>query len=401
MFEMLNDPLFWTGLGQIILINIVLSGDNAVVIALAARSLPAKQQKQAIVWGSGAAVVMRIFLTIVAVELLRLPLLKLIGGMLLLWIAVQLMLPEDEGEGEGKAGIGFWAAMKTILVADLVMSLDNVIAVAAAAKGNLTLLIAGLAISIPLVIFGSTLLLKVMERFPIIITIGAALLGWVAGEMFITDPLVKDWVDASAAALHWAGPAAGAAAVVALGTWLAAQAMARRPALVELGERIPVPVPAAIEAPAPAPARPSLVNRILLPVDASDNAARAVEYVIAMRRLHPAPETMDIHLMNVQREVSGDVSRFVARDSLQDYHRERSEQALERPRKMLDDAGVKYSVHMLVGKPWEGISDYAGVNRCDQIVMGTRGLGTYTGAALGSVAHGVAQRSPVPVLLVK
>jgi len=397
MLEMLNDPMFWTGLGQIIIINIVLSGDNAVVIALAARSLPAKQQTQAIVWGSGVAVAMRIVLTIVAVELLRLPLLKLVGGALLLWIAVQLMLPEEEGEGAAKAGSGFWAAIKTILVADLVMSLDNVIAVAAAAKGNLTLLIMGLAISIPLVIFGSTLLLKVMERFPIIIAIGAALLGWVAGEMFITDPLVKDWVDASAAALHWVGPAAGAAAVVALGTWLAAQAMARRPALVELGERLPAPAAIA----APIPARPGLVNRILLPVDASDNAARAVEYVIAMRRHHPAPGTMDIHLMNVQREVSGDVSRFVARDSLQDFHRERSVKALERARKMLDDAGVKYSVHMLVGKPWEVISDYAGVNRCDQIVMGTRGLGTYTGAALGSVAHGVAQRSPVPVLLVK
>lgn len=397
MFEMFNDPLFWTGLGQIILINIVLSGDNAVVIALAARSLPAKQRKQAIVWGSGAAVVMRIILTIAAVELLRLPLLKLVGGALLLWIAVQLMLPEEEGEGGATAGTGLWAAMKTILVADLVMSLDNVIAVAAAAKGSLTLLIMGLAISIPLVIFGSTLLLKVMERFPIIISIGAALLGWVAGEMFITDPLVKDWVDASAAALHWAGPAAGAAVVVALGTWLAAQAMAKRPALVELGERRPVP--AAIEA--PAPARPGLVNRILLPVDASDNAARAVEHVIAMRRHHPAPETVDIHLMNVQREVSGDVSRFVAKDSVQDFHRERSMKALARARKILDDAGVKYGVHILVGKPWEVISEYAGANRCDQIVMGTRGLGSYTGGLLGSVAHGVAERSPVPVLLVK
>jgi YjbE family integral membrane protein len=396
---MFADPLFWTALGQIILINIVLSGDNAVVIALAARSLPPAQQKQAIIWGSGAAVVMRIILTIVAVELLRLPYLKIVGGLLLLWIAVQLLLPEDEGEGEGAKSVGFWSAMKTILIADLVMSLDNVIAVAAAAKGNLTLLIAGLAISIPLVIFGSTLLLKVMGRFPIIITIGAALLGWVAGEMFVTDPLVKDWVDANAAVLHWAGPGAGAAIVVAFGTWLAAQVMARRPALVDLGERIPAPAPAAAEA--PAAARPSLVNRVLLPVDASDNAARAVEYVIAMRRHHPAPETMDIHLLNVQREVSGDVSRFVAADSVQDYHRERSANALERSRKLLDAAGVKCGVHMLVGKPWEAISDYAARNRFDLVVMGTRGLGTYTGAALGSVAQGVAQRSKVPVLLVK
>ena len=396
MPDFLSDPQFWTGLGQIILINLVLSGDNAVVIALAARSLPAPQQKQAIFWGSGAAVVMRIALTVVAVELLRLPYLKIIGGLLLLWIAIQLLLPEGEGEAHGGKRVGFWSALRTILIADLVMSLDNVIAVAAAAKGSLALLVIGLAISVPLVIFGSTLLLKVMERFPIIITIGAALLGWVAGEMFVTDPAVKEWVDANTALLHWAGPGAGAVLVVAAGTLLAAQIHARRRAAA-LAERIPAPAAIA----APAAARPGLFNRLLLPVDASDNAARAVECAIAMRRHHPAPETMDIHLLNVQREVSGDVSRFVDKESVQDYHRERSEQALERARKLLDAAGVKYGVHMLVGKPWEVISDYAAATGRDLIMMGTRGLGSYTGGMLGSVAQGVAQRSPVPVLLVK
>jgi len=393
---MFGDPQFWTGLGQIILINIVLSGDNAVVIALAARSLPPQQQKQAILWGSAAAVVMRIILTIVAVELLRLPVLKIVGGLLLLWIAVQLMLPEEEGEGGAKAGVGLWAAMRTILVADLVMSLDNVIAVAAAAKGSLTLLILGLAISIPLVIFGSTLLLKVMERFPIIITVGAALLGWVAGEMFVTDPLVKAWVDASAAALHWAGPAAGTVLVLVAGTLLARRALAARAAPMEFA---PAAGPAAAEAPA-GPGR-RLFNRLLVPADASEQAARAVEYAISLWRNHPAPASMEIHVMNVQRELSGDVARFVPKESLQDYHRERSEQALSRARRMLADAGVKYAVHMLVGKPWDVISEYAAKNRFDLVVMGTRGLGTYTGAALGSVAQGVAQRSTVPVLLVK
>jgi len=216
-----DNPDFWIALAQIIGINIVLSGDNAVVIALAARSLPPRQQKQAVLWGSGAAVVMRILLTVVAVELLKLPWLKLIGALLLFWIAIKLLLPESEGEGDGKASAGMAAAVKTILIADLVMSLDNVIAVAAAAKGSLLLLIVGLGISIPLVIFGSTLLLGLMERFPVIITIGAALLGWVAGEMLITDPVAKDWIDANAAWLHYAAPAAGAALVVAVGKWLA------------------------------------------------------------------------------------------------------------------------------------------------------------------------------------
>jgi YjbE family integral membrane protein len=217
----LDSTEFWIALAQIIGINIVLSGDNAVVIALAARSLPPKQQKQAVLWGSGAAVVMRIVLTVVAVELLKLPWLKLVGAVLLFWIAVKLLLPESEGAGGGKAAAGMAAAVRTILIADLVMSLDNVIAVAAAAKGSLLLLVIGLGISIPLVIFGSTLLLGLMERFPIIITIGAALLGWVAGEMMISDPVVKGWIDASAAWLHYAGPAAGAIAVVAVGKLLA------------------------------------------------------------------------------------------------------------------------------------------------------------------------------------
>src|SRR4249920_704855 len=183
----LTDTAFWVALMQIIGVNIVLSGDNAVVIALAARSLPQKQQKAAVLWGSGAAVIMRIILTVVAVEMLKWPYLKLIGAVLLLWIAVKLLVPEDEGEGDINTSDNLMAAIKTILIADLVMSLDNVIGVAAAAKDSLLLLILGLGISIPLVVFGSTILLKLMDRFPIIITIGAGLLGWVSGEMAATD----------------------------------------------------------------------------------------------------------------------------------------------------------------------------------------------------------------------
>jgi len=171
---------------KIIGVNIILSGDNAVVIALAARSLPVKQQKQAILWGAGAAVILRIILTIFAVALLTLPWLKIVGSLLLFWIGIKLLVPED-GDDEIQASDQLLAAVKTILVADLVMSLDNVIAVAAAAGGSYLLLILGLAISIPLVVFGATLLFKLMECFPIIITIGAGLIGWVAGEMLVAD----------------------------------------------------------------------------------------------------------------------------------------------------------------------------------------------------------------------
>jgi YjbE family integral membrane protein len=209
---------FWAALGSIIWVNIILSGDNAVVIALAARSLPPHQQKQAIFWGSAAAIVMRVVLTIIAVEMLKWPYLKIIGAILLVYIGVSLMLEEDDGDGDiGKDSGGMWVAIRTILIADLVMSLDNVLAVAAAAKGDVVLLTVGLALSIPLIIFGSTLLLKVMERFPVIITAGAALLGFLAGEMLLTDPALVARVGELP---HWqvnVGGAVGAALVVAIG----------------------------------------------------------------------------------------------------------------------------------------------------------------------------------------
>ena len=209
-------PDFWIGLLKIIWINIILSGDNAVVIALAARSLPEHQQKKAIMFGSGAAVVLRIVLTVVAAKLLALSYLQIIGGLLLLWIGTQLLGGEDEDDGEGGEKSGLWVAIRTILIADLVMSLDNVIAVAAAAKGNMVLLILGLAISIPLVIFGSKLMIKLMDRFPVIVTLGAALIGWVGGETIVSDVALQSIVENN----HWMHtvfPALGAALVLAIG----------------------------------------------------------------------------------------------------------------------------------------------------------------------------------------
>ena len=226
--ELLQSTDFWIGLLKIIWINIILSGDNAVVIALAARSLPPHQQRMAVLFGSGAAVVLRILLTIVAVQLLAMPYLQIVGGLLLLWIGVQLLGDEDDGEGEAKEHGSLMAAVRTILIADLVMSLDNVIAVAAAAKGSFLLLILGLAISIPLVIFGSTLMIKLMARFPIIVVLGAALIGWVAGETIVSDFIFKDYVAANGW-IHYVAAAAGAALVIALGKLVQARA-SRQPA---------------------------------------------------------------------------------------------------------------------------------------------------------------------------
>jgi YjbE family integral membrane protein len=234
-------PLFLTALLKIIGVNIILSGDNAVVIALAARSLEGKKQKLAIFWGSGAAIIMRIVLTVFAVQLLAYPWLKLIGAVLVIYIGIKLLLPEDDDANiAGHAGL--WAAIQTILIADLVMSLDNVIAVAAAAESapaefKFVLLVLGLAISIPLIIFASTILVKLMERFPVIITLGAALLGFVAGEMAIADPVDAVWVKANAPWMSYVVPAFCGALVVGVGMMLAKQI--ERRANVAEAERAP------------------------------------------------------------------------------------------------------------------------------------------------------------------
>ena len=219
-----SDASFWLALGPIIVANILLSGDNAVVIALASRNLQPKQQKTAIFWGSAAAIILRVVLTITAVQLLGLPYLKIVGAILLLYIGVQLLADSDE-DPEMKAESNIWGAIRTILIADLVMSLDNVIAVAAAAqKGpeetRLLLLIIGLGLSIPLIIFGSTMLLKVMERFPVVITLGAGLLGLLAGGMFVEDPAIKDTIQVAMEDAHTTFEMIGVVFVVLLGTWL-------------------------------------------------------------------------------------------------------------------------------------------------------------------------------------
>ncbi|WP_374276240.1 TerC family protein [Azonexus sp.] len=211
---------FWLAVGQIILIDIVLSGDNAVVIALACRNLAVDQRKKGIFWGVAGAVSLRVVLTTCAALVMNLPWLKFAGGLLLLWIAVKLMLPEDEEGEDIEASAHLWGAVKTIVVADFVMSLDNVIAVAGAAHGSLVLLLFGLAVSIPLIVWSSQLILRWMERYPVIVLFGAALLGYVSGQMIFTDPSVLGLLPPLPA---WSGKLAGAVGavlVVAVGRWL-------------------------------------------------------------------------------------------------------------------------------------------------------------------------------------
>ncbi len=221
---------FWVAVGQIILIDILLGGDNAVVIALACRSLPPHQRTKGILWGTAGAIILRVILIAFALTLLQVPYLKLVGAALLVWIGVMLLVPEDEDEHSNiQASDKLWGAVKTVIVADLVMSVDNVIAIAGAAQGageehQLALVIFGLLVSIPIIVWGSQLVLKLMDRFPLIITLGGMLLGWIAGTMAHTDPAVVDWLPQDKV-WHYGLGVAGALLVLVVG-----KVAARKPA---------------------------------------------------------------------------------------------------------------------------------------------------------------------------
>ena len=214
-------PQFWVAALEIIVINILLSGDNAVVIALACRNLPRKQRKLGIFYGVIGAVALRIVLTFFAVQLLLLPYLQLVGAALLVWIGIKLIAEDDAGDDPAvQASDRLLSAVKTVIVADLVMSLDNVIGVAGAAKGSVLLLVFGLVVSIPLVVVGSQLIMMLIERFRWLVVAGGGLLGYIAGEIATHDAAVKPWIDAHMPLLHWIVPVAGVALVVAVGTWV-------------------------------------------------------------------------------------------------------------------------------------------------------------------------------------
>lgn len=222
------ETLHWGALFQIIMIDILLGGDNAVVIALACRNLQPKQRMQGILWGTAGAIILRVVLIAFALTLLSIPFLKIVGGVLLLWIGIKLLMPEDEAHDGIKGSSSIWAAVKTIIIADFVMSLDNVIAIAGAAQNTipnhqLGYVIFGLLLSVPIIVWGSTLVLKLIDRFPLVITLGAALLGWIAGGMVVTDVFVVDQIGEVSQTVKIAAEVIGALLVVLLGKWFASR----------------------------------------------------------------------------------------------------------------------------------------------------------------------------------
>lgn len=376
---------FFSALLAIIIIDLVLAGDNAIVIALAARSLPPDLRKRAIIWGTFGAIAVRTAMTLVVVWLLKIPGLLLLGGVLLVWIAYKLLADNNGGGHEVSAASNFWGAMKTIVVADAVMGLDNVLAVAGAAHGNFLLVVIGLLISIPIVIWGSQLILKYVERYPAIVYIGSAVLAWTSAKMILSEPLIGDYL-AAYPVLSLMIYMTIIGGVLGLGFWAN-----HAPTRARVADHI---ADAAATAALPAAAG---VTRILLPVDASVNSLRAVEHVISR---YAAGGALEVHLLHVRVPLSQYVARFLSRRDHQVYHQQEAERALAPARDMLNRSGVPHTDHVEFGDKAETIRRVAEQLGAQQIVMGTARKNSITRVVEDSVTNRVLEIVDVPVEIV-
>lgn len=379
---------FISALLAIIVIDLVLAGDNAIVIALAARGLPAHLQKRAILWGAVGAIGVRCAMTVIVVWLLKIPGLLLAGGALLVWIAWKLMMPEEgEADGHGPVATTFWGAMRTVIIADAVMGLDNVLAVAGAAHGSYLLVVLGLAISVPVVVWGSSLVLKVVERFPIVVYLGAGVLLWTAVKMMSSEPLIAPWL------AQWP--------VIKLLAWLlvpgllwAAALINHRVRATRIHSRLAVHQqkrPAAGAA-AQADERPAL--NVLVPVDGSANALAAVRHAMGEYRQNHA---LRVQLLNVQTALSRHAARFLSTGDRDDWHAQRAEAALAEATALLREAGVPCDTHWCVGGRAEEICSAATRLGVHHIVMGTARKSSLTRMLEDSVTNQVLEATPVPV----
>jgi YjbE family integral membrane protein len=383
---------FLTALLAIVVIDLVLAGDNAIVIALAARSLPPPMRRRAVLWGTVAAIGARSAMTLVVVWLLNIPGLLLAGGALLVWIAYRLLLPEN-GDAHGPkldSAPGFWAAIRTIVVADVVMGLDNVLAVAGAAQGSYLLVVLGLLISVPIMVWGSTLILRWVERFPAIVYFGAGVLAWTAATMMVSEPLVKPLLGdnrAAVALIHLV--------LVGAVVWSGFVANHRR-----LASRMSARL-AALARPPEGESRPAVVTqgedamlKVLVPVDASANTAFALRRVASE---FASRGGLEVHLLNVQPMLSRHVGQFIGRRTREGYHLEQAEKVLQPARRLLERAGVPCTTHVRVGAKAESITDEARRLRCDRIVMGTARKDSLTRMLEDSTTNQVLERATVPV----
>jgi YjbE family integral membrane protein len=385
---------FLSALMAIVVIDIVLAGDNAIVIALAARQLPPHLQKKAIIWGALGAVAVRVVLTAAVVWLLRIPGLLAVGGALLVWIAWKLLQP-DEGNGSSAeshapAVTGFWSAMRTVIVADALMGLDNVLAVAGAAHGSLLLVVLGLLISVPIVMWGSTLVLKVVERFPVVVYLGSGVLVWTAVTMMLNEKTLNAWLVAQGVPvrlLYLLMPLLLFAAFVNNHRKLESRIHARLKTMAGLK---PQPAPPLN------PGEQPMLN-VLVPVDGSENSLAALRHAVEeYRRDHD----LRLNLLHVQPRLSRHIARFVKPGDRDAWHHERAEAALSKARELLKSAGVPYEEQWVMGDRAEEICHAAQRLNCHHIVIGTARKNSLTRMLEDSVTSNVLENATVPVEVV-
>jgi len=379
---------FLSSFAAIVVINLMLSGDNAIVIALAARNVPQRLQGRAIAFGTIGAVVVRITMTLAVVWLLEIPGLLFAGGTALIWIGYKLLIPESEPQGPGVVAKphGIWGAIRTIVVADMVMGVDNVLGVAGAAHGSYALVILGLVTSVPIVVWGSTWLLKWVERHPWIVYAGSGVLLWTAAKMISAEPLAQDVTShpALAALLY---------TIVVFGVLWAGFVRNHR----HLESRIHARLAQLAASTHSATPQGGSMKTVLVPISDLPGSHEAVHRVVEEYRGNPE---MDIHLLNVRRPLNRRVSQFVRRSLREDYHRERGELALEPARRILDRFRIPYQVHIRLGNAADVIADQAKFLRCDRIIMSTARRGSITRMLEASTTERVLELTPVPVELV-
>jgi YjbE family integral membrane protein len=389
----LFSPEFFSALLAIIVIDLVLAGDNAIVIAMAARNLPAHLQKKAIIWGAVGAIAVRSAMTLVVVYLLKIPGLMLIGGLLLVWIAYRLLNPEQENAEHGNASTTFWGAMKTIVIADAIMGLDNVLAVAGASHGSYVLVVLGLLISIPVVIWGSTQILKLVERYPSVTYLGAAVLAWTAAKMMISEPISQEWLASQSPVLEYL-----IQVVVVLGVLTSGFIRSRRALEDVIAPSVVIPESANIVS-----SQQSIhfgesnMNKILIPVDSSKNSEMAVKHAVKTYGQDP---NASFHLCNVQPTLYRHIGKFLSKQTINEWHAERAALASASASAYLEKQGLKFSFTYVCGDTGTAIRDEAVRLECDRIVVGTSKKNSLSRLFENSTTAKLLEISDIPVEVV-
>ncbi len=382
---------FLSALLAIIVIDLMLAGDNAIVIALAARNVPKHLQRRAIVWGMFGAIGVRIAMTLIVVWLLKIPGLLGAGGVLLVWIAYKLLLPDEHGQDKAHmtASNSFWGAMRTIVVADAIMGLDNVLAVAGAAHGSFVLVVVGLLISIPIVIWGSGLILNYVERYPVIVYLGAAVLAWTAAKMIVSEPLLAEWVNRNTVVVP----------LVYLVTVLGVLWAGMRKNHLHLEGRISVRLAELLkQGKTDVSIRgEGSMKTVLIPVDGTSNALFAVRQAV---REFMSDGKLTIHLINVQPLFSHYIARFASRKNMAAWHEEQANKALRSARALLDRHAIPYQAHIEAGQRADVIVSAAKRLKCDLIMMSTARKNSLTRMLESSVTNEVLEKTSVPVEII-